>query len=111
VVLRADPDGRPNAPVTLQRAGVIRGVVTLDGKPVPDVYIQVVDQQALERHGVGGGTDENGRYEVSRLRLGPSKIYAGIFPFDESRRQTRDALVEIGEGDVFDIDFHFTSAE
>jgi hypothetical protein len=91
--------------IVLSSGGTVTGVITLDGKPMPDQEVHV----SFESNGhKSAPTDSDGRYEIGGLpdggvRLNPT-IQGDDIPF-----QGKLAHVEVSSQAVVEMDFDFRS--
>ncbi|MCX7046311.1 MAG: carboxypeptidase-like regulatory domain-containing protein [Candidatus Sumerlaeota bacterium] len=99
--------------IGLKRGGAIRGTITSDGKPAPNVSVSVIrsyndsgqwnpaEQRANQ--GMSVQTDENGAYKISALRAGNYTL--NVSKYESGAGINRSVKCEIADGEekVLDI--------
>ena len=86
--------------VAAQDAGIAGEIKDLDGKPWPDLGVQIVSDQGAK---LDGKTDKDGKYSFHNLRSGAYTINVAL----PGQAQPYSAQVKVSSGQTVPADFNF----
>lgn len=89
--------------IVLNEGGVIEGVVSLRGEPIPDYRIMALNDAGTNIEIENNRTDEHGRYRITRLTPGEYTVYTNVDNFS----RTVKVFAEVAEGMVTEADILF----
>jgi hypothetical protein len=105
VDLNVTPAITNRADIVMSNGGMVTGVLTLDGSPMPQQSVHVSAPNGTPQ---SANTDESGRYEIGglpdgRIHINPTLQAPGV-PF-----RGKTAYAEVTDGVVIEMDFDFVT--